>query len=119
MTRVTPLAHRLPDMTVVELSVVVALLTDGPLGRDRIRQVVDDWFVQSMRTFDLEPCLARMKARGWLREDPVKALSPTRAAEAPTLLLYAGVIRMIGTIEGDGRDARSLRLNGFRKGEGS
>lgn len=117
MTRVTPLAPPLPDMTVIELSVIVALLTSGPLNRDRIRQVVGDWFVRSTRTFDLEPCLARLRARSWLFEDPVKALSPTRAGEEPTLLLYAGVIRMIGAIEGDGRNAGSLRLNGFGKGE--
>lgn len=107
----------LPDMTVIELSVIVALLEDGPLRRERIARLIEDWFVRPVRPTELEPCLNRMQARGWVSDEAGTALSPTRAAEAPTMLLYAGAIRMIGAVEGSPRGTGRLRLRGFRTGD--
>lgn len=113
MTRVTPIAATpLPDMTVIELSVLVALLTDGPLRPDRLARAIADWFVRPVRIGDLEPCLAGMAAKGWVLRADVGSLFPARAAEATTLQLYAGLIRMIGAVERAGGMEGRLRPRG-------
>ncbi len=110
-------APTLPDMTVVELSLVIALLRDGAAGAERIAGTVAGWYARPVRSRDLAPSIARLTARGWLVAGSDGALSPTPRAHQPTSLLYACVIRMIGDAEREGNDGRQLHLIDLTSGE--
>jgi hypothetical protein len=100
MSAATPLgAVGLPDATVVELSIVVALLGRGPVRLECLAPVLAAWFARSVDWRALAPSVRRMKRRGWLIADRVGALTPTGSGRASAQLLYAGVIRMVGATE--------------------
>ncbi len=85
----------LPDMSVVEIAIIVALLRRGPAPADALAPMLSDWFAQPVRSPDLAPSVGRMTGRGWLARRGDR-LEPTPAAYAPTQLLYAGFIRLLG-----------------------
>lgn len=85
-----------PNMTVVELSITIALLR---LGRSRLTDVAPmlaGWFASSVRPSHLLPAADRMVAMGWLSEDVDGQYVPASSALRPTQQLYAGFIRMLG-----------------------
>ena len=86
----------LPAMTVVELAIIIALLRLGlsPIGD--VAPVLSEWFATAARPADLASSVRRMLGQGWLAEDGDGCLRPAPAALAPTQLLYAGFIRMLG-----------------------
>lgn len=86
---------RLPDMTVVEVAVVVALLRRGPSRIDALAPVLAEWFATPVAFSDLTPSVRRMFGRGWLAEARDGRLSPGLLALQPTQRLYAGFIRML------------------------
>lgn len=85
----------LPDMSVVEIAIIVALLRRGPAPVDALAPMLADWFAQPVRSPDIAPSVGRMTGRGWLARRGER-LEPTPAAYAPTQLLYAGFIRLLG-----------------------
>jgi hypothetical protein len=86
----------LPAMTVVELAVIIALLRLGPSSIGAVAPVLAQWFAVAARPEDLSASVRRMLGQGWLAEGSDGCLRPAPAALAPTQLLYAGFIRMLG-----------------------
>ncbi len=86
----------LPGMTVVELAIIIALLRLGPSPIGAVAPVLSGWFAVAVRPEDLASSVRRMLGQGWLAEDGAGCLRPAPAALAPTQLLYAGFIRMLG-----------------------
>lgn len=86
----------LPAMTVVELAIIIALLRLGPSPIGAVAPVLAEWFAAAARPADLASSVRRMLGQGWLAEDGDGCLRPAPAALAPTQLLYAGFIRMLG-----------------------
>lgn len=99
----------LPDMSVVEIAIIVALLRRGPAPVDALAPMLSDWFAQPVRSPDIAPSVGRMTGRGWLARRGER-LEPTPAAYAPTQLLYAGFIRLLGRDNDASADDGQLSL---------
>lgn len=102
----------LPDMTVVEVSIIVALLRRGPTAPDGLAPVLADWFAMPVRSDDLAPSVRRMTRRGWLARRGGGTLAPTPSAYQPTQVLYAGFIRLLGRESEPHDDDGQLNLLG-------
>ena len=86
----------LPDMTVVELAIIVALLRRGlPTAIEDLAPVLSQWFACPVNPAQLAGPIRRMAREGWLAEGPI-GLMPDRGALEPMKLLYGGFIRMFG-----------------------
>lgn len=113
MAAVIPIGDgTLPDMSVVEVSIIVALLRGGPAAADALAPVLSDWFARPVRSPDLAPSVGRMTRRGWLAQRGGGQLEPTSAAYAPTQLLYAGFIRLLGRDSKPASDEGQMSLLG-------
>ena len=109
---VTPIggAQALPDMTALELAVIVALLQTGPSVIALFSRKIEDWFSTPLRPSDLDPSLRRLRTKGWLSDGAGGELSPTIEALEPTRTIYSGLVRMIGSQLQDAADTAQLNL---------
>jgi hypothetical protein len=86
----------LPDMTVIELAIITALLRKGPGTVAVIAPLLSEWFKIPIDPSQLAGPINRMVAMHWLVVGPESFLMPAPAALEPTTLLYPGFIRMFG-----------------------
>ena len=109
---VTPIggAQALPDMTALELAVIVALLQTGPSVIALFSRKIEDWFATPLKPSDLDPSLRRLWTKGWLSDGAGGELSPTPAALEPTRTIYSGLVRMIGSQFQEASDTAPLNL---------
>ena len=87
----------LPDMTVVELAIVIALLRDPPGTLASIAPILADWFRRPVSPAQLLQPSQRMLRLGWIESNADGTLIPGQAAFEPTAWFYAGFIRMLGS----------------------
>lgn len=92
----------LPDLTVVEVSIIVALLRIGPAVIDALCPVLTGWFMKPVVQTELAPSVSRLQGRGWLVERPGGELVPSPSAYEPTQRLYSAFIRMLAREGSDG-----------------
>lgn len=102
----------LPDMSVVEVAIIVALLRRGPAPADALAPMLSDWFARPVRSPDLAESIGRMTRRGWLLLGGGGRLEPTPGAYVPTQLLFAGFIRLLGRDDDAPGDDGQLSLLG-------
>lgn len=88
-------AGPLPDLSVIELAIVIALLRRGPLNRDALAKVIADWLARAVTPRELYRPVARMIRRGWLVDCDHMCLAPTAVVQAQARQLYAAFIRML------------------------
>ena len=97
----------LPDLTVVEVSIIVALLRKGPAVLEALCPVLAGWFMKPIIGSELVPSVRRLQGRGWLVERPGGELVPSPSAYDPTQRLYSAFIRMLAR-EGAESDASGV-----------
>lgn len=102
MTHVTQIhVNRLvPELSVFELAVAMAISRPALNGDDQIRAVVSDWFLQDVRVRDIEQTLEAMVSRG-LAFPGGKGLGSYRLTDdgiKSVTILYGGCIRMIDRV---------------------
>lgn len=110
--KVTPIggARTLPDMSAVELAILVALLQTGPAVIAIFARKLEDWFAMPFGAADLDPSLRRLRAKGWAADEGDGRLAPTAAAFEPTRTIYAGLVRMIASHFRNATDPDQLNL---------
>lgn len=86
----------LPDMTVIELAILTALLRKGPGKVAVIAPLLSEWFQVPIDPRQLAGPIQRMVEKHWLIVGPESFLMAAPAAKEPTVLLYPGFIRMFG-----------------------
>lgn len=84
----------IPDMTVIEFLVGVALCRCGPANSTAIAREISGWLDCKVRVAELRPSLASMTARGWVRLDAGIYTIADNESEA-VKGVYAAVIRLL------------------------
>lgn len=112
------LSPPLVELPVGELSAIVALLRKGPLEPADLAPLLAGWFGIAMSAKDAAATLRCIEARGWLIRR-AGGWTPSAAAYAPTRMLCAGLIHMLGETEAAEPDHAQLTLiDCYDKGEG-
>ena len=87
----------LPDLTVVEFAVLIALLQLGPSTLVQLRATVADWFGQELTPLALSPAVRRLRHQGMLIEHADGRLQTVAHAGPPVAACFAAAIRITGT----------------------
>lgn len=83
-----------PDMSVIEFLVGMALCRCGPCSSTVIAREVSGWLDCKLRVAELAPSLASVTARGWVRVDAGIYAIADSGSEA-VKGVYAAVIRLL------------------------
>lgn len=84
----------IPEMSVIEFLVGVALCRCGPANSTVIASEISGWLDCKVRVAELRPSLASMTARGWVRLDAGNYAISEIGSEA-VKGVYAAVIRLL------------------------
>lgn len=99
METITPLGsgRRLPDLSVVEFAIMIALMRLGPQTAPGLLPTLSDWFGHSVSLSDIRPALRRLEHQGNLATQEDGFLRPRRAAAEPVSMSFTALIRIVGT----------------------
>jgi hypothetical protein len=99
METVTPLSsgRALPDLSVVEFAIMIALMRLGPQPAPILLPTLSDWFGFAISLGHIRPSLRRLEHQGYLTTLEDGTLRPRRAASEPVALSFTAVIRIVGS----------------------
>ena len=87
----------LPDLTVVEFCVMIALMRLGPQPAPALIPTLSDWFGFSISLSDIEPAVRRLIHQQLLLKQAHGTLLARSAATAPVSNCFAALVRLVGT----------------------
>lgn len=98
MSTTTPLAdgRGLPDLSVVEFCVMIALMRLGPQAAPALLPTISDWFGYSASLSDIEPAIRRLIHQECLLKEPHGRLRPRSGATTPVSNCFTALIRLVG-----------------------
>jgi hypothetical protein len=99
METVTPLSsgRALPDLSVVEFAIMIALMRLGPQPAPILLPTLSDWFGFAISLGHIRPALRRLEHQGYLTTLEDGTLRPRRAASEPVALSFTALIRIVGS----------------------
>lgn len=99
MASITPLAsgRGLPDLTVVEFAIMIALLRLGPKPAPLLLETLSEWFGQDVVLSDIQPGIRRLVHQHFLRSEAGGTLRPQALAVSPVATSFSAMIRIVGT----------------------
>lgn len=99
METVTPLSsgRALPDLSVVEFAIMIALMRLGPQPAPILLPTLSDWFGFAISLGHIRPSLRRLEHQGYLTTLEDGTLRPRRAASEPVALSFTALIRIVGS----------------------
>lgn len=99
METVTPLSRgrALPDLSVVEFAIMIALMRLGPQPAPVLLPTLSDWFGFAISLGHIRPSLRRLEHQGYLTTLEDGTLRPRRAASESVALSFTALIRIVGS----------------------
>ncbi|MGB3469769.1 MAG: hypothetical protein WBA51_02985 [Erythrobacter sp.] len=99
METITPLGsgRALPDLSVVEFAIMIALMRLGPQPAPVLLPTLSDWFGFAISLSDIRPALRRLEHQGYLTTLEDGSLRTRRASAEPVALSFTALIRIVGT----------------------
>ena len=99
METITPLGsgRALPDLTVVEFAIMIALMRLGPQPAPLLLPTLSDWFGFAISLRDIQPAMRRLEHQGYLVTLENGVLRPRSASAEPVALSFTALIRIVGT----------------------
>lgn len=99
METITPLSsgRALPDLTVVEFAIMIALMRLGPQPAPALLPTLSDWFGYAISLGDIRPALRRLEHQGYLTTLEDGSLRTRRASAEPVALSFTALIRIVGS----------------------
>ena len=99
METITPLSsgRALPDLTVVEFAIMIALMRLGPQPAPSLLPTLSDWFGYAISLGDIRPALRRLEHQGYLTTLEDGSLRTRRASAEPVALSFTALIRIVGS----------------------
>jgi len=99
METATPLSsgRALPDLSVVEFAIMIALMRLGPQPAPVLLPTLSDWFGFAISLGHIRPALRRLEHQGYLTTLEDGTLRPRRAASEPVALSFTALIRIVGS----------------------
>ena len=99
MSTTTPLScgRGLPDLSVVEFCVMIALMRLGPQPAPALLPTVSDWFGWTVSLSDIEPAVRRLIHQQLLLKGPHGTLRARPAATTPVSNCLTALVRLVGT----------------------
>lgn len=99
METITPLSsgRALPDLTVVEFAIMIALMRLGPQPAPSLLPTLSDWFGYAISLGDVRPALRRLEHQGYLTTLEDGSLRTRRASAEPVALSFTALIRIVGS----------------------
>ena len=99
METITPLSsgRGLPDLTVVEFAIMIALMRLGPQPAPALLPTLSDWFGFALSLSHIRPSLRRLEHQGYLTTLEDGTLRPRRTSAEPVALSFTALIRIVGS----------------------
>lgn len=99
METITPLSsgRGLPDLSVVEFAIMIALMRLGPQPAPALLPTLSDWFGFAISLGDIRPALRRLDHQGYLTTLEDGTLRPRRTSTEPVALSFTALIRIVGS----------------------
>ena len=99
METVTPLSsgRALPDLSVVEFAIMIALMRLGPQPAPILLPTLSDWFGFAISLGHIRPALRRLEHQGYLTTLEDGTLRLRRAASEPVAVSFTALIRILGS----------------------
>lgn len=99
METITPLSsgRGLPDITVVEFAIMIALMRLGPQPAPSLLPTLSDWFGYAISLSDIRPALRRLEHQGYLTTLEDGSLRTRRASAEPVARSFTALIRIVGS----------------------
>lgn len=99
METITPLSsgRGLPDLTVVEFAIMIALMRLGPQPAPSLLPTLSDRFGYAISLSDIRPALRRLEHQGYLTTLEDGSLRTRRASAEPVALSFTALIRIVGS----------------------
>lgn len=99
METITPLSsgRALPDLSVVEFAIMIALMRLGPQPAPSLLPMLSDWFGYAISLGDIRPALRRLEHQGYLTTLEDGSLRTRRASAEPVALSFTALIRIVGS----------------------
>lgn len=99
MASITPLAsgRGLPDLSVVEFAIMIALLRLGPKPAPLLLGTLSEWFGQDVTLSDIQPGVRRLVHQHFLRLEAGGTLRPQARSVSPVATSFSAMIRIVGT----------------------
>lgn len=99
METITPLSsgRALPDLSVVEFAIMIALMRLGPQPAPLLLPTLSDWFGYAISLTDIRPALRRLEHQGYLTTLEDGSLRTRRSSAEPVALSFTALIRIVGS----------------------
>ncbi len=99
MNPLTPLpsGRGLPDLSVVEFAIMIALVRFGPQHPPSLLPTLSEWFGRAISLGHIRPALRRLEHQGYLTTLEGGSLSMRRASAEPVALSLTALIRIVGS----------------------
>ena len=99
MAMIPPLAsgQGLPDLTVAEFAIMIALMRLGPSPAQALLPLLSDWFGYAVGLADIQPFLRRLMRLGFLVKEVDGTLQPQRRSAQSVSACFSALIRLVGS----------------------
>ncbi|PKP96925.1 MAG: hypothetical protein CVT76_05655 [Alphaproteobacteria bacterium HGW-Alphaproteobacteria-15] len=99
METITPLSsgRALPDLSVVEFAIMIALMRLGPQPAPALLPTLSDWFGFAISLSAIRPSVRRLEHLGYLTTLEDGTLRTRRASAEPVALSFTALIRIVGS----------------------
>lgn len=99
METITPLSsgRGLPDLSVVEFAIMIALMRLGPQPAPALLPTLSDWFGFAVSLSDICASVRRLEHQGYLTTLEDGSLRTKRSSAEPVALSFTALIRIVGS----------------------